>query len=128
MAFDSGSQAAETLYREAIARSPHREARARTCFNLARFLKEQADCIPQLRTPVDGHDLYGQFVKRWGKANVSRLKDLDPEPLRAAGVGEAVGVDAGLDVAVAAFERLGFERKRRRQPEELEVVLQPARR
>jgi hypothetical protein len=43
-------------------------------------------------------------------------------------VGEAVGVDFGLDLALAALERLGLERESRRQSEQLEMVLQPARR
>jgi peroxiredoxin len=80
--YDSGSQAAEALLREALTRSPHREVRGRACFALARFLKEQADCIPQLRMPVEGPNLCEKYAKRWGEASVNVLKGLDPDRLR----------------------------------------------
>jgi hypothetical protein len=42
--------------------------------------------------------------------------------LGVAGVREAVGVNARLDLAVGALERLAVERKGRGQPEQLEVA------
>ena len=49
-------------------------------------------------------------------------------PLGLAGVHEAVGMHARLDLAVGLLQGLPVQAERRSQPEKLEVALQPARR
>jgi hypothetical protein len=43
-------------------------------------------------------------------------------PLGVAGMGEAIGMHAGLDFAVGTFERFGVQRECRCETEELEVA------
>jgi len=82
MYLDAGSQAAEALFREALAKSPHRDVRGRACYWLAMYLKDQAECVCELRRPPDAFNLQARFEKRWGKDAVEKLKSADPDRLR----------------------------------------------
>ena len=75
-----GSKAAEVLFREALAKNPHRDVRGRACFWLAMYLKQQAELIPFLKEP-EGSTLQTQYEKRWGKDAIEKLKEADPEKL-----------------------------------------------
>jgi peroxiredoxin len=75
-----GSKAAEVLFREGLAKNPHRDVRGRACFWLAMYLKRQAEFIPFLRQP-EGSTLQTQYEKQWGKDAIEKLKEADPEKL-----------------------------------------------
>ena len=77
----AGSQAAEVLFREGLAKSPHRDVRGRACFWLAMYLKNNAEIIPELKQPQDAFNLQLRYEKRWGKDAVEKLKETDPEKL-----------------------------------------------
>jgi len=99
----SASETAERLYREALARSPHREVQGRACFWLARLLKGQADWIRILKDEernaqrVPGaRDARSRARKRWGEDALKRLTEKNTELV----AGEA---EALFDRAVAEF-------------------------
>jgi peroxiredoxin len=82
----SASETAERLYREALARSPHREVRGRACFWLARFLKGQADWIRILKSAAantqrvpGAQNARARARKRWGEDALKRLEQKSPE-------------------------------------------------
>ena len=84
----SGSDAAERLYRKALAESPHREVQARACFWLARYLKDQAEWVWGLHRPDDGPNA-GPAARRgapggeaMGAEALKRLRAKDPDKLR----------------------------------------------
>jgi peroxiredoxin len=82
MYHDSGSEAAETLFRAALQKSPHREVRGRACYWLARYLKQQADDVCELRLPSDDLFLEQWVEKRWGKDALETLRARDLARLR----------------------------------------------
>ncbi len=80
----SGSEAAEFLYRKALEDNPHREVQGRACYWLARYLKEQADWVRELKRPDDARrdvtearDAPLLVQRRWGKDALVRLKRKD---------------------------------------------------
>ena len=82
----SASDTAERLYREVLARSPHREVRGRACFWLARFLKGQADWIRILKSAAantqrvpGAQNARSRARKRWGEDALKRLEQKNPE-------------------------------------------------
>jgi len=82
----SGSEAAEQLYREALARSPHREVQGRACFWLARYLTWQAHWIRGLKAEAGNQPrapgalgVRSRVRKRWGDDAVNRLGQKSPE-------------------------------------------------
>jgi peroxiredoxin len=79
---DSGSEAAETFFRAALEKSPHREVCGRACYWLARYLKQQADDVCEMWLPSDDHFLEQWVEKRWGKNAVETLRARDPARLR----------------------------------------------
>ena len=82
MYHDSGSEAAETFFRAAFEKSPHREVRGRACYWLARYLKQQADDVCELRLPSDDLFMERWVEKRWGKDALEILRARDPARLR----------------------------------------------
>jgi len=83
MCFDSASQAAEALFREALESNPHRDVQGRACYWLARFLHEQAESIPLPRATPSEFNLEREMEKRWGKEAVEALKAKEPSKLLA---------------------------------------------
>jgi len=88
MSVAAGSEAAERLYREALARSPHRDVRGRSCFWLAKYLSEQAGWAREIRMDVenqqrapDAPDPRLLASKRWGKDAMKRLAQKSPDLL-----------------------------------------------
>jgi peroxiredoxin len=77
----AGSHAAEALFREALAKSPHREVQGRACYWLAMYLKDQAVWVYLLRPPADAPNLQLWIEKQWGKDAVERIKATDPGKL-----------------------------------------------
>ncbi len=82
----SASDTAERLYREALARSPHREVQGRACFWLARFLKGQADWIRILKDEAGNaqrvpgaRNATSRARKRWGEDALKRLTEKNLE-------------------------------------------------
>jgi thiol-disulfide isomerase/thioredoxin len=82
MYLDSGSQAAECLFRAALEKSPHREVRGRACYWLAMHLKAQAEHASELKAPHDEVIVGESIERRWGKDAVDRLRASDPGELR----------------------------------------------
>lgn len=82
MYLDSGSQAAETLFRAALEKSPHRQVRGRACYWLAMYLKNRAENVCELRLPPEDRLLEQSLEKRWGSDALVRLRAADPEKSR----------------------------------------------
>jgi RNA polymerase sigma-70 factor (ECF subfamily) len=80
--FMPGSKATERLFREALAKNPHRKIQGLACYYLARFLESRASFV-RLRKELDRsqlEQLTSPIEKEsWGQDYYERLDKLDPE-------------------------------------------------
>ncbi len=81
MFLDAASDATEKLYREALAKSPHREVRGMACYWFGRFLKNQAEFVLEMQNPREDSKVEVRLEKRWGNGAVQKLKSANPAAL-----------------------------------------------
>ena len=103
----SGSEANEALFREALERNTHREVQGRARYWLAMYLKTQSECIPTLTDLTGVSDLRIRFEKMWGKEAVDRLQAEDPRKL----VDEAVSLFSQAIEQYGDVGAFGFEKQ-----------------
>jgi hypothetical protein len=79
-----GSKATERLFREALAKSPHRKTRGLVCYSLSRYLDYQASFV-RLEKLIDPsqRDDFGAPLQResWGQDYQDRLRKMSAEAL-----------------------------------------------
>ena len=79
-----GSDATERLFREALAKNPHRKFQGLACYSLARFLDYKASFVRlnKLFDPSQLEELRNPIKEAgWGKDYEDRLSKTDPEAL-----------------------------------------------